>query len=196
MDYAGAIKHILEQLESDLPRHLYYHGHHHTLDVLEAVERIGKSEGVSEDEQNLLLVAAAYHDCGFLNGHQNHEVKGCEIAKETLPQFGFGDVEINQICTMIMSTKVPQGPQDLLSKILCDADLDYLGRDDFEPIGTNLFKELTHLGIITELEAWNRIQVSFLTQHKYHTDYGKNHRQPQKQEHLENLKDIVAGYED
>lgn len=195
MDHAGAIQYILKQLESDLPGHLYYHGHHHTLDVLEAVERIGESEGVTEDQQNLLLVAAAYHDCGFLNGHQEHERKGCEIVKKNLPGFGFEDAEIDQICTMIMATKVPQDPQDHLAKILCDADLDYLGRDDFGPIGTNLFKELTHLGIVTEIEKWNRIQVGFLGQHQYHTAYGKNHRQPKKQEHLDNLKKIVEGYD-
>lgn len=196
MDYAGAIEHILKELESELPEHLYYHGHHHTLDVLEAVERIGKSEGVSEDQQNLLLVAAAYHDCGFLNGHQEHERKGCEIARKNLPNFGFDKQSIEQICNMIMSTKVPQTPQNLLSKILCDADLDYLGTEKFAPIGTNLFKELSFLGIVTEIKVWNKIQVQFLNQHTYHTAYGKNHRQPQKQKHLEALEKIVAGYTD
>jgi len=196
MDYVGAIEHILKELESDLPAHLFYHGHHHTLDVLESVERIGRAEAVSEDQLNLLLVAAAYHDCGFLNGHQDHETKGCKIAQESLPSFGFNAAAIGEICEMIMSTKVPQGPQNHLSKILCDADLDYLGRDDFESIGTNLFKELAHLKIITEIEAWNRIQVNFLTQHQYHTTYCKNQRQPNKQAHLDNLKKIVAGYDD
>lgn len=195
MDYAGAIEHILKQLESDLPEHLYYHGHHHTLDVLQSVERIAKAEGVSADNLNLLLVAAAYHDCGFLNGHEDHEVKGCKIVKESLPAFGFDAAAIDQICEMIMATKVPQTPHSDLANILCDADLDYLGRDDFEPIGANLFKELAHIGIVTELEAWNRIQVSFLGQHTYHTAYGQNQRQPQKQSHLDKLKKIVAGYD-
>jgi uncharacterized protein len=195
MDYAGAIEHILKQMEADLPAHLYYHGHHHTLDVLEAVERIGKSENVSEDEQNLLLVAAAFHDCGFLNGHQDHENQGCEFAKDILPGFGFDTNAINHVCEMIMATKVPQSPKNHLEKILCDADLDYLGRDDFEPIGSNLFKELEHLGILVEIKAWNRIQLSFLSQHVYHTAYGKTIRQPEKQKHLDKLRDIVNGYD-
>ncbi len=195
MDYAGAIEYILLQLEADLPEHLSYHGHHHTLDVLDAAQRIGKSEGVSEDEQNLLLVAAAFHDCGFLKGHQNHELTGCEIARENLPAFGFDDKAIEHICEMILATKIPQNPKDHLAEILCDADLDYLGRDDFEPIGTNLFKELKHLGILTEVEAWNRIQLSFLTQHVYQTTYGKTIRQPEKQKHLEKIRDIVNSYD-
>lgn len=196
MDYAGAIKHILGELESDLPDHLCYHGHHHTLDVLDAVARIGKAEGVSENQLNLLLVAAAYHDCGFLNGHKDHEIKGCEIARDNLPSFGFDNLAIEQICDMIMATKVPQTPTSALSKILCDADLDYLGREDFEPIGTNLFKELQYLEIVTEVETWNRIQLKFLTQHTYHTTYSRSVRQPEKQKHLEKIRAIVNGYDD
>jgi predicted metal-dependent HD superfamily phosphohydrolase len=196
MDSAGAIKQILNRLESDLPNHLYYHGHHHTLDVLESVERIGNSEGVSEQELNLLLVAAAYHDCGFLNGHQDHEQKGCEIARENLPNFGFDSAAIERVCKMILATKVPQDPSGHLADILCDADLDYLGRDDFEPIGSNLFKELSYLGIVTEIETWNKIQVNFLGLHKYHTTYGRKFRQPQKEIHLANLEKIVSGYDD
>ena len=37
---------------------------------------IGKAEGVSEEEMNLLMVATAYHDCGFLVEHADHETHG------------------------------------------------------------------------------------------------------------------------
>lgn len=196
MNHGGAIDHILRRLAEELPAHLTYHGHHHTIDVLEATERIAKAEGVSDSEIDMVLVAAAYHDCGFLYGHQDHEVKGCEIAKETLPQFGFGTKEIDRVCEMIMATKVPQQPSNQLSRILCDADLDYLGRDDFEPVSQSLFKELNELDIVSDLEKWNRIQLGFLSQHSYHTDYGKTLRQPEKQKRLEEIKVIVNGYAD
>lgn len=195
MEYQAAIDHILNKLAKDLPPHLTYHGHHHTIDVLEAAKRIAIAENVSEADLNLLLVAAAYHDCGFLFGHQNHEERGCEVARDILPKFGFEKSSIEQICRMIMATKVPQQPLDDLSKILCDADLDYLGRDDFEPIGSTLFSELKELGILHEVEVWNRIQLKFLEQHSYHTDYGKSHRQSKKKQHLEKIRSIVEGYD-
>ena len=195
MDYQGAITHILGKLEKDLPAHLTYHGHHHTIDVLEASERIAKAEGATQEEIDLLLVAAAYHDCGFLYGHENHEQKGCKIATETLPNYGFKQNEIDIVCKMILATKVPQNPTTKLSNILCDADLDYLGREDFEPIATSLFKELKELGLIPNIETWNKIQLRFLGQHSYHTNYGKNQRQPKKSTHLEKIRVIVEGYD-
>ena len=195
MDHQGAIQYILNRLDSELPGHLAYHGQHHTLDVLETVERIAKHEGVSDDEINLLLVAAAYHDCGFIYSHKDHEQRGCEIAREVLPNYGFENEVIEHICRMIMATKVPQNPTGELSDILCDADLDYLGRDDFEPTASNLFKELKHLGVVQEEEAWNRIQVNFLRQHHYHTSYGKQFRQPKKAKHLQELEELVASYD-
>ncbi len=195
MDHQGAIEYILNRLERELPEHLLYHGHHHTIDVLEASERIGRHEGVSEEELNLLLVATAFHDCGFLHGPEDHEEKGSGIAREVLPQFGYGPSELEQICEMIMATKVPQTPSGKLSYILCDADLDYLGRGDFEPVADSLYNEMLHLNIVSDTEAWNRIQLGFLSEHSFHTPYGKTLRQPKKQEHLEKIRAIVSGYD-
>ena len=195
MDYQEAIDHILDRLEQELPQHLHYHGKHHTLDVLETVKQIAEHEGVTEEQLNILSVAAAYHDCGFIYGHQNHEEAGCNIARECLPKFGFDDATINLICNMIMATKVPQNPTCKLCNMLCDADLDYLGRDDFEPIAKSLYEELHHLGILKDEETWNRIQVSFLKDHHYHTSYGKELRQPKKEQHLKELEIVVASYD-
>ena len=195
MNHQGAVKHILDRLDKELPSHLTYHGQHHTLDVLETVERIGKHEGISEQELNLLLVAAAYHDSGFIYGQEDHEERSCEIASETLPEFGFSKEVIQHVQKMIMATKVPQHPTGELSDILCDADLDYLGRDDFNVVAKTLFQELEYIGAITDEKQWNRIQVGFLKEHHYHTSYGKLFRQPKKEEHLKYLEALVASYD-
>jgi len=195
MDHERAINHILNRLSTELPKHLTYHGKHHTDDVMRSVILIGNHHFTSKADLDLLLVAAAYHDSGFIYGHENHEERGCQIVKDTLPKFGFKEREIVDICNMIMATKVPQNPTGTLSDILCDADLDYLGRDDFEEIASSLFKELKHSGIIENEMHWNRIQVRFLQNHTYHTDFGKQVRQPKKEIHLNRLMDIVSGYE-
>ena len=95
---------------------------------------------------------------------------------------------------MIMATKIPQSPNTLLEEILCDADLDYLGRDDFFNIGETLFEELRAYHLISDEQAWNRLQVSFLNAHHYYTRTNKALREPVKRRYLEDLQDLVATY--
>jgi hypothetical protein len=88
---------------------------------------------------------------------------------------------------MIEATKIPQNPKNLLEKIICDADLDYLGTAQFYDIGASLFKEYKNLKIVQNEEDWDRVQVKFLRSHRYHTEFGKNRREPVKQKHLKEL---------
>src|SRR3954468_21110146 len=101
-------EHVIGKLKRELPKDLYYHGVHHTLDVLKSAEMIGKEEGISEEEMFLLKVAVLYHDSGFIKVYKNHEEVACELIKEDLPKFGFSDKEISLISGMIMATKIPQ----------------------------------------------------------------------------------------
>ncbi|TAE89548.1 MAG: hypothetical protein EAZ80_14130, partial [Runella slithyformis] len=70
----------------------------------------------------------------------------------------------------------------------CDADLDYLGRTDFNPISESLFQELQNVGILQSRLAWDNIQVKFLEGHCYQTDFAVAHRQPQKAARLAEIK--------
>ncbi|MEO6230707.1 MAG: HD domain-containing protein [Ferruginibacter sp.] len=63
-----------------------------------------------------LEIAALYHDTGFIYVYNNHEEKGCEIAREQLPGFGLTPENIDNICALIMATKVPQLPMNELQK--------------------------------------------------------------------------------
>jgi hypothetical protein len=43
---------------------------------------------------------------------------------------------------LIHVTEIPHKPLNHLQEIICDADLDYLGRNDFQEIADNLKAEL------------------------------------------------------
>lgn len=189
-DYEKAIDYILNKLETELDSHLYYHGLHHTKDVLKAVQQIAINEDLNDDELNLLRVAASFHDCGFLVTYKNHEEAGCGIAYEVLPRCGFSKEQVKTVCNMILATKVPQSPKTHLEKVLCDADLDYLGRDDFRKISTSLFEEFKHWNIVTDHHTWMQIQVNFLENHNYWTSYSKKNRTHAKLQRLEELQSI------
>lgn len=195
MNFHAAKAFILDKLESELSNQLYYHGIHHTLDVLYTVEELCYYEKVTPYEEMLLKTAALFHDSGFTISPQEHERLGCSIARDHLPRYGYKPKEIERICGMIMATKIPQTPKNNLEQIICDADLDYLGRDDFYDIGRTLFEELKASNVLNSEEAWNRIQVSFLEQHSFFTRTNRKRRAPKKQRYLTELKELVAEYE-
>jgi len=152
---------ILNKLKSELPSHLCYHGVHHTLDVYKAAENLAIEEKISKKETELLKVAALFHDSGFTKKYKGHEEEGCDIARSTLPDFNYTDEQIDTICGIIMATKIPQSPKNKLEEILCDADLDYLGRNDFHPIAETLFKELNATGNPMDKKKWNKNTIRF-----------------------------------
>lgn len=188
MEYDKIKKLILKKLKEKLPEHLSYHSVMHVKDVIDSVEKIAKSEGVNQEDLMLLKTAALFHDTGFLYGAKDHEEKSCEIAQEYLPNYGYSQTQIDKIKGMIMATKIPQSPNNHLEQILADADLDYLGRDDFFTIGDKLFDELTMFGIVNSERDWNLLQEKFLENHHFFTQTAINNRNQKKQQNLEIIK--------
>jgi len=184
---------IVDKLKRELPANLYYHGVHHVLDVLAAAEMLAEKEKVSAPEIELVKVAVLFHDAGFTVSPKNHEQLGCDLVKKNLPGFGYNNDEINSICGMIMATMYPQKPKSHLEEIVCDADLDYLGRDDFFTTGNNLLKEMNTNGSIQTEADWNKLQESFLNSHRYFTDTANRLRNKKKQEHLEKIRRMNRG---
>ena len=180
---------ILTRLENELDSRLGYHNITHTLDVLEQAEVLAEQEKVTDKHDLLLLkIAAVFHDSGFLFVYKNHEEKSCEIASESLRNV-FSKEDIKKVFGMIMATKIPQTPNTLLEQIICDADLDYLGRNDFEPISRNLYKEFLTFKIIPEDIIWDHVQIKFFESHHYFTGTSMSKRNGKKLKHLNILKE-------
>lgn len=196
MRFQALKSHVLKLMEEQLPDGLSYHGLHHTLSVMKAAERIVKHEGLTPQEEELLMAGVLLHDIGFVETYHNHEEKGVEIASSLLPSFGYNTEDIQIIHALILRTKIPQSAYTRMEQIICDADLDYLGTDDFFAIGNTLFEELKRHGVLKNEKEWNRLQVSFLSSHSYYTDYARKYRQQKKEENFLLVKNIVETYED
>lgn len=188
--------HVRNKLVRHLSPGLYYHGIHHTEEVLQSAKRIAAEEGITDEEDlKLLHIACLYHDVGFIDTYKGHEVRGCEIASEELKEFGFNESQIDLITGMIMATRLPQSPNTLLEKIICDSDLDYLGGDDFDAVSDSLFREQSGLGMIGSREEWNTIQLKFLKNHNYFTESVRKLRDAGKAKHLARIQSIVESYD-
>ncbi len=183
---------VLNMLEEKLPKNLYYHNLKHTIDVTTQVEIIGRHEGISDEEMLLLKTAALFHDTGFTRTYKDHEEAGVEIAREYLPKYDYTPEQIDFICNLIMKTKLPPKPVTLLEQIICDADLDYLGRADFIPVSGNLYRELRERGAIEDdIDKWNLMQIKFIEGHQYFTNSAKQMRDVNKNNQLEAIRRLV-----
>lgn len=182
---------IFDQLEKDLPKNLYYHNLKHTVNVYYQTETLARSEDVKEEDLLLLKTAALFHDIGFLSTYDNHEEKGVEFMQKTLPSYYYTNDQIESVARLIMVTKPPQNPKSLFEEIICDADLDYLGRPDFIPTSQNLFRELFERNKIDTIEQWNKMQIRFMEKHRYFTKTGRRLREPEKQNRLAELKKMI-----
>ncbi|MCX6281214.1 MAG: phosphohydrolase [Bacteroidetes bacterium] len=185
MDFEGAKNFIIEKLRKELNPEFTYHCIGHTLDVHDAVMRLIILEGIQENEAKLIEIASLYHDSGMLIRYKDHETASAELARKFLPDFGFTETEIGIINSLIMVTRLPQKANTLAEQVLCDADLDYLGRTDFFIHSFELQNEWNHFGIRkTNLSDWLDIQIKFLSEHTYFTKSATDLRNNKKTENL------------
>ncbi|MEO9533056.1 MAG: adenylate/guanylate cyclase domain-containing protein [Crocinitomicaceae bacterium] len=183
---------VIEFLIDNLPEHLYYHDYTHTIDVVNQVELIGYGEGVSDHQILLLKTAALFHDTGHTIESKGHEAHSCVIAREWLTEYNYSEEQIEEICSIIMATEMPPNPQNLLQRIMCDSDLDYLGRTDFIPTSNKLFKELEAMGIMSDSNVWNKLQIQFLTAHSFYTETSNRLREVNKQAQIERIQKLIV----
>jgi len=184
---------VLDKLERELPDYLFYHNVKHTVDVVTEVELIGWGEGCTDEEILLLKTAGLFHDAGHTVAYDDHEFHGAVIAREMLPKYNYTSEQIERICSVIMSTKLPPKPTNLLEEIICDSDLDYLGRSDFIPVSNTLFEELKAQNKMGSLNDWNKIQVKFISGHQYFTKTARSLREVNKNLQIERIRNLITG---
>jgi HD superfamily phosphodiesterase len=183
-----ALYDIIVALISSLPPSFTYHNLGHTLDVVKESQAIAAAEGITDADDLLRLrTAALLHDVGFVKTYNTHEMVGCVLAEPLLQEFGYTPADIEAIKRMIMATEIPQNPLDQLSAILCDADLDYLGRPDFYAIAQTLKTEWINHQIMASEDEWEARQLTFLRGHRYFTPSGIQRREKQKQQYIRQL---------
>ena len=191
-DFGGVEKLVLKKLKTELPTGLHYHSVDHTLDVKESVERLAEMENINGHDRILLKTAALFHDLGFIKTYDGHEKVSAECARDILPGFGYSKEDIGQIEGMILATEIPQSPKNQLEKIMADADLDYIGRDDIFLIGQRLQYEWKLYGKISTLKEWHEIQLNFLKKHSFFTKAAIKLRETKKQENIKEIEKLMC----
>ena len=188
IDIEQACAHALGRLANELSPKLHFHSLTHTRDdVVPAALRLAAQLGVGCKETLLVRTAACYHDIGFIERRDGHEEVSARIAAATLPHFGYSPEDVACIVGMIMATRLPQQPKNLLEQIVADADLDSLGREDFFIRNQALRDELAAYDNMMSDVVWYTGQLKFLRSHQYWTNEAASLRGPAKKLHIDEL---------
>ena len=188
IQYERAHAFLMEKLQQELPDDLTYHHAGHTSGVIADAEHLGIAEHLPEEELILLKTAALFHDAGYLEKYAGHEEVSAEMARKYLPEYGYSRDQIDTVCRLIDVTRLPSAPADLLERIICDADLWYLGTEQYAIFADKLFPELKKYGLLKTKTEWMLRQVEFLSAHTFYTATAIREREVQKQKNLQQLK--------
>ena len=181
---------ILDELTERLPDYLHYHCLNHTIDVSNVCNFYIDYYLLSDRVANLIRIAAVAHDFGYIFDPKEHEERSIVEVRPMLTEYS--DKEIAVIEGLIRATKVPQKPQNLYEEIISDADLDYLGREDYPQLSKNLYEEFLYFGVVENQTDWLDLQIRFLEGHQFHTDWAKKNRTENKQKVIDGLKARVS----
>jgi predicted metal-dependent HD superfamily phosphohydrolase len=183
-----ASDYVFDLMKSKLPGMYVYHNNKHTEEVVEAARKIGNKSGLTAEELELVALAGWFHDVGFTERSENHEDVSIEIAKKFLKENNYKEENIERVVGCINATRYPQSPKNLLEEIICDADLFHLGTRDYGD-KSDLLRvewEKTNNRQYSEIE-WLKINIDFLTTHKYFTRYARKALDESKTEMLVKL---------
>lgn len=178
---------VLHLFKDKLSNNYIYHNFSHTKRVVESASFLAEKENISAEDQEILLIAAWFHDTGYTQSESDHELESMRIASGFLKnETNFSSEKIEKVKNLIAVTKLGETPETLLEKILKDADCSHFARDDFNEISELLRQELKLLGKANykSLE-WQAINIQMLSEkHRFYTDYAVEFWQTKKQDNL------------
>jgi predicted metal-dependent HD superfamily phosphohydrolase len=153
---------------------------------------------VSKEDQEKVLLALWFHDTGYVECAQNHEEKGVTILTDFLKQENYPENYIEDVSRLILATKITYQPQNLLEKIVKDADCSHFASHDYNDISDALRKEweLTNVRCFSN-EEWNAGNLEMLkNKHHYYTEYAKEKWEPLKAENIRKIEKKLEKDED
>lgn len=187
--------HITRLFRQRLPGNRHFHNLEHTKGVVKACQIISRHMGIDAGDHALLLMAAWFHDSGYLVKTEGHEQVSKDLARFYLYREGLELAQLERVLDCIEATTMPQRPKTLIQKILCDADLSHLAGGNYLELQKALRKEWSStLGKIYTDRKWHKENLDFLKSHQYFTTYGKKVLQGRKELNIQKFYGTVASY--
>ncbi|MFT5263804.1 MAG: putative metal-dependent HD superfamily phosphohydrolase [Polaribacter sp.] len=176
---------ITEQVSQDY----VYHDLNHTQEVVEGVRAIGVAMNLTEEQLEVLQIAAWFHDTGYDQGSDRHEERSADYARSFLKEKQYNEVRIQEVVRCIMATKLENYPKETLGKVIRDADFTHLGNTSYwERCGRVRQELVLTKRILQSDQEWTESELRFMNSHQYLTEAAERLFGSQKEKHIESIK--------
>ncbi|WP_400193282.1 Pycsar system effector family protein [Hymenobacter sp. B81] len=188
--------HIEALFEQRLPKQLVYHSFKHTSGVVKEAAALAEAAGLSAADQEALLLAAWFHDAGFTERTEGHEFRSAELAEEWLRERQYAPERIGLVKQLIAATHHDSQRETELEKLIVDADMSNLGREEFFANAELLRAEWEATGgrVFSNVE-WAEYQLEFLLTHTFATEVAQQRYQEQLRENVEQQRKLLKKLE-
>ena len=166
---------VVDLLAREVPPQLTYHSLRHTEAVVKECRTLATAASLSPDDTEALLLAAWFHDVGYLDVYDGHEFRSIERAAAWLTEHGAVASRVQLVGELIKATHRDETPETELQKLLVDADMSNLAREDFRSSAELLRTEWELvLGKTYSNPEWAELQLNFMVAHQYLSEAGKD----------------------
>lgn len=179
---------VLQLLKKELDAVYTYHRLEHTVEVVSAAEKLAGDCDLNPQDKARLLIAAWFHDTGYVKGSKEHESRSIEYVEEFLLNHDVSRQDISVISGIIRSTEMLREPEGLLQSLMKDADLSHLAAQNYDDYATRLRSEWASLnGTVVDDVEWIRQNIGFMNTYGFHSEAGKARFGPGKHQNLQKL---------
>ena len=182
--------HVTALLSEKLPQWAVYHNLLHTEQVVDAAHEIGEGIRLGKSEMEVVLVAALFHDVGYIDAVEGHEERAAGIGTEFLSAKNYPQPRIDLVVGCIRATKMPQSPKNSLEEVMCDADLSHIGKKRFFD-RSDLLRMETEMrtGVTMSDVDWLQKNIEFASSGTFFTLYAREEWSGRRRKNLIELQE-------
>ena len=179
-------------LKHDLDPRLTYHTLAHTAYVVKQAHALADAAKLSAKETEELLLAAWFHDTGYLDTYDGHEYKSMARAEAWLQEKRVDPARVEVIKNLIRATHRDEAATTELEKLMVDADMSNLAAEDFRS-RAELIRTEWELALDKSYSNpdWAELQLNFMLGHKYQSEVGKDRYKKALKANIEDQRDYL-----
>jgi predicted metal-dependent HD superfamily phosphohydrolase len=182
-------EHVKDIFQEKYDKRSSYHSFEHTREVAEAAEKIGKASNLNDEELEQVLIAAWFHDTGYLFQHTDHETYSIKVADEFLRANNYPDEKIKRVINCIEATRMDHVPSSLMEEVIRDADyINLASPNNFKQSKLLMMESINYGGVRPTEEEWLIEELKFLMNQRYYTEYGRTKLEEKKSENIKRIK--------